>query len=235
MATDQMAANASMPSKLAAFFKPKSRRVREYTDAEEVANAFTHGVGIVLSVVAICLLVRKAWIVGGAFPMFSAVAFGASLIFQYLMSTLYHATRNEGAKHVFKVLDHCGIYALIAGSYTPYCLLCIDPTVGQPFAIAVWCVALVGIAMETFWVFRPRWISAAVYLAMGWCVVALLPALHGSLASAGFWLLVVAGISYTIGAVFYVLKKIPFMHSVFHCFVLVGSVLQFLSVYIYVL
>ena len=214
-------------------FDARSREVREYTEGEEAVNSLTHAFGAVLAAVGLALLVAKTWERGGA-SLAAGVVFGTALLAEYLFSAFYHAVSKDGAKRVLKVLDHCGIYLLIAGSYTPYCLCALDSSTGIPILAAVWVAAVVGSAVEAFWTFRPRWVSAAIYLAMGWCVVALLPALHGSMAPAGLWLLVAGGLCYTVGAAFYVLKRVRYMHSVFHVFVMAGSLLHFLSVYQYV-
>ena len=161
--------------------------------------------------------------------------YGIAQLLEYLMSTLYHALAAERAKRVFKVLDHSGIYLLIAGTYTPYCLITLGHVGGIWLAAFVWAVSLVGIAFEAFWTYRPRWISAVLYVALGWPIVFFIPTLFAELAPAGFWLLVAGGISYTVGAVFYIFKKVRYMHSIFHLFVLAASCLQFFSVYFFVI
>lgn len=213
----------------------KKRNVREYTLGEEIANSITHGIGAALAIAALVLLIVRAVSDGAGVYLFAALVYGIAMLVEYLMSTLYHAIAHDGAKRVFKVLDHSCIYLLIAGTYTPYCLITLGDVGGVWLAAFVWVVAVVGIACEAFWTFRPRWISAVIYVLMGWCVVAFLPQLFELLPTAGFWLLAAGGISYTVGAVFYILKKVPYMHSVFHLFVLAGSILQFLSVILYVL
>lgn len=209
--------------------------VREYTLGEEIANAITHGIGAALAIAALVLLIVKSVIDGGGLLLLSALFFGISLVVEYLMSTMYHALAHDGAKRVFKVLDHSAIYLLIAGTYTPYCLITLMPSGGFWLFLTVWVMALIGIAFEAFWTFRPRWVSAVIYVVMGWCVIAFLPALFANLAPAGFWLLLAGGLCYTLGAVFYVLKRVRFMHSVFHVFVLAGSILHFFSVYLFVI
>ena len=209
--------------------------MREYTLGEEIANAITHGVGAGLAIAALVILIVQAVGDGAGMYLFAALVYGISMLVEYLMSTLYHAIAHEGAKRVFKVLDHCCIYLLIAGTYTPYCLITLGAVGGVWLAVFVWVVAVVGIACEAFWTFRPRWISAVIYVLMGWSVVAFIPQLLALLPTPGFWLLTAGGISYTVGAAFYVLKKVPYMHTVFHVFVLAGSVLQFLSVILYVI
>lgn len=209
--------------------------VREYTLGEEIANSVTHGLGAALSVAALVLLIVKSVGDGGGVLLAASLVYGICLLVEYLMSTLYHALAPEKAKRVFKVLDHSGIYLLIAGTYTPYCLITFWPFGGLWLVIGIWIAALAGIACEAFWTFRPRWISAIIYVIMGWCIIAFLPTLFSVLDPVGFWLLVSGGISYTLGAAFYVLKHIKFMHSIFHLFVLAGSVLQFFSIFFFVI
>ena len=213
----------------------RQRKVREYTLGEEIANAITHGIGAGLSIAALVLLIVKSVCDGGGLLLLSGLFFGISLVIEYTMSTMYHALAHEGAKRVFKVLDHSCIYLLIAGTYTPYCLVTLMPYGGFVLFFVIWGLAVVGIAFEAFWTFRPRWISAVLYVAMGWCIIAYVPTLYDVLAPAGFWLLLAGGLSYTVGAILYVLKKVKFMHSVFHVFVVGGSVCQFLSVYLFVI
>ena len=151
------------------------------------------------------------------------------------MSTLYHALAVDKAKRVFKVLDHSCIYLFIAGSYTPFCLISLADSNGIVLCAFVWVLAVIGVACEAFWVFRPRWISAVLYLALGWSIVGFLPALIQAIPAAGLWLLVAGGLCYSVGCIFYVLKKIPYMHSIFHLWVVAGSVLQFLAIALYVM
>lgn len=213
----------------------KKHPVREYTLGEEIANSITHGIGAGLSVAALVLLIVKSVADGAGLLLLSALFFGIALLVEYLMSTMYHAIAHEGAKRVFKVLDHSCIYLLIAGTYTPYCLVTLLPQGGFWLFLIVWAMALIGIAFEAFWTFRPRWVSAVIYIVMGWCIIAFMPTLYATLDPVGFWLLLAGGLSYTLGAVFYVLKKVRFMHSVFHVFVLAGSILQFFSIYLFVI
>lgn len=213
----------------------KKRTAREYTLGEEIANSITHGIGAGLSIAALVLLIVKSVTDGAGVLLAASLVYGISLLIEYLMSTLYHALAPEGAKRVFKVLDHSGIYLLIAGTYTPYCLITLWSVGGLWLFIGIWAAALVGIAFEAFWTFRPRWISAVIYVIMGWCVVAFVPALFTALSPVGFWLLIVGGICYTVGAVFYIFKRVRFMHSIFHVFVLAGSVFQFFSIFLFVI
>ncbi len=226
---------ASSQAKVPFGVRTKKHTAREYTLGEEIANSVTHGVGAALAIAALVLLIVKSVTDGGGILLASSLIYGISLLIEYLMSTLYHALAPEKAKRVFKVLDHSCIYILIAGTYTPYCLITLWPTWGLALAIIIWVMAVVGVAFEAFWTFRPRWVSAVIYVIMGWCIVAFVPTLFSVMDPVGFWLLVAGGISYTVGAVFYLFKKVKFMHSIFHVFVLAGSVLQFFSIFFYVI
>ena len=212
------------------------KNVREYTLGEEVANSISHGLGVILAIVAIpTTIVAAVAHHGGGIALAAALIYSISMLLEYCASTLYHALAHPGAKKVFKVIDHSCIYLFIAGSYTPFCLVTLIDSGGIILCAIVWALAIVGIAMEAFWVFRPRWISAVIYLALGWCVVWFLPALIAALPLPGLILLAAGGVSYSIGCIFYVLKKVPYMHTVFHLLVLAASILQYLSVVLYVL
>lgn len=213
----------------------KARNIREYTLGEEIANSVSHGIGALLAIAAIPILVVRALDSGGGVFLFAALVYTLTMLLEYTMSTLYHAIAVDRAKRVFKILDHSCIYLFIAGSYTPFCLITLAHAGGMWLCLFVWGVALAGVACEAFWVFRPRWVSAVLYLLLGWSIVWFLPALISSLAFEGLMLLVGGGICYSIGCVFYVLKKVPYMHSVFHLWVLAGSVCQFLAVALYVM
>ncbi|MDO5358003.1 MAG: hemolysin III family protein [Slackia faecicanis] len=215
---------------------PRSKKnVREYTVGEEIANSISHGIGALLAIAAIPICVVTAVSHGGGVALAAALIYTISMLLEYVASTLYHALVPIPAKKVFKVIDHSAIYLFIAGSYTPFCLITLADSNGMLLCLAVWALAIVGVALEAFWVFRPRWISAVIYLLLGWCVVGFLPPLIASLPFPGLMLLLAGGICYSIGCIFYVLKKVPYMHTVFHVWVLAGSVLQFLSIVLYVL
>lgn len=213
----------------------RTKNVREYTLGEEIANSVTHGVGAALAIAALVLLIVRSVSDGGGMLLLAALVYGIALLVEYLMSTLYHAIAVPAAKRVFKVLDHSGIYLLIAGTYTPYCLITLEPVGGLWLGLFIWAVALAGVACEAFWTFRPRWVSAVLYVLMGWSIIWFIPQLFDALDPVGFWLLLAGGLSYTVGALFYTLKRVPYLHSVFHVFVLAGSILQFFSVLFFVL
>lgn len=215
----------------------KRHALPRYTLGEEIANSVTHGIGAALAVAALVVMIVKA-AMGGAHPapLASAIVFGVALVLEYLASTLYHAIAPAGAKRVFRIIDHSCIYVLIAGSYTPFCLITLADAGGVPLCIAVWVLAVAGILFEAFMRERqPRWLTVAIYLVMGWLVVFRLPQLLELLDPVALVLLATGGVCYTIGTIFYVLKKVPYMHSVFHVWVLAGSVFQALAVILYVI
>jgi hemolysin III len=226
----------------------KARPIKQYSVGEEVANSITHGIGAALGVAALVLLcvfsglqVRTGLPLAGL-KLTASVIYGVSMILEYSASTLYHALTNERAKAVFKVLDHAAIYLLIAGTYTPFCLVTLWQksgmglsNVGLGLLIFIWAFGLVGIACEAFWVFRPKWVSVVIYLAMGWAVVFSFRTVVANLAMPGVWLLIAGGLAYSIGTIFYVIKKVPYLHAVWHTWVLAGTVCHFLSVILYVI
>lgn len=156
--------------------------------------------------------------------------FGLSLFILYLMSTIYHLLPVGSAKQFFKILDHASIYLLIAGSYTPFALLVLGGATGWMVFGIIWLIALTGISLEAFWVNRSKIVSAIIYVAMSWFIIFFIGPLSTGLGSIGMTWLLVGGASYTLGAVIYALKRIPWHHPVWHLFVLGGSICHFLAV-----
>ncbi len=213
----------------------RARRGKAYSLGEEIANSISHGIGVLLSIAALVLLIVTAVSHGGGVRLAAALIMGISLIVEYLFSTLYHALAPEGAKSVFRVLDHCGIYLLIAGSYVPFSLITLADVGGLWLTLAVWVVAVVGVVAECLLRERqPAWVTAVVYVLMGWLVVFHVADLWELLPRAAFWLLVAGGLSYTVGALLYAFKRVPYLHFVFHLFVLGGSVCITLSALLFV-
>ena len=211
-----------------------SRR-RQYSIGEEVANSVTHGAGAGLSVAALVVLAVLAVGSGGGRNLAAAIIYGISLVLEFTASTLYHSFPQPRVKHVFKILDHAGIYLLIAGTYTPFILVTLRHSGYLWMLVLVWAIAVAGIAVEAFWVYRPKWVSAAVYLAMGWLVVLAVGPLTANLDRNGVWLVAAGGLCYTVGTIFYVLKRVPYMHAVWHLFVLGGAVCHFLAIALFVM
>ncbi|MEI7703523.1 MAG: hemolysin III family protein, partial [Deltaproteobacteria bacterium] len=202
---------------------------------EEIANVATHGLGAIASGAGLAvLLVYSAWF-GNAWHVVASAVFGTTLILLYSASTAYHAATNPRLRHAAKILDHASIYLLIAGSYTPFTLLALRGAWGWSLFAAVWLLAIVGVAMEAFWVYRPKWISAVVYLAMGWMVVLAGRRLAAALPPGAMPMLVAGGLLYSLGTIFYVLKRVRYAHAVWHGFVLGGSTCHFLAVVLLVL
>lgn len=221
-----------MSDSVAEVVKPSRR---DYTLGEEIANSIIHGLGVGLSIAALTALVIFAVQGGGGAKVASAIVFGIALVLEYTASTLYHSFPQPRVKHIFKVLDHAGIYVLIAGSYTPFTLVTMRDSGGWWMFAVVWTLAVAGISTEAFWTYRPRWLSAVVYLAMGWLVVLAIKPLIASLDPGGIRLLVAGGLAYTAGTAFYVLQRFKYFHAVWHVFVLAGSVCHFLAVALYVM
>jgi hemolysin III len=205
-----------------------------YSLGEEIANAITHGIGAALSIAALVLLIMVAAIWGDGWHLASAIVYGLTMFLLYMASTLYHAIQHPKARHVFKIIDHAGIYLLIAGTYTPFTLITIREEGGWWLFGVIWALAITGIALEAAWVYRPKWLSVVVYLGMGWLAVFMVKPLLENLEPGGVWLLLAGGVAYTVGTIFYVLKRVKFMHAIWHLWVLAGSALHFAAVMFYV-
>ncbi|MGM0175480.1 PAQR family membrane homeostasis protein TrhA [Enterococcus sp. DIV0800] len=205
---------------------------RKYQITNEVLNAVTHGVGVMLSVVGFVFLLRKA---ETGLDYVSFTIYGVSLLLLFLASTLYHSLIFTKAKKVFQVFDHCSIYLLIAGTYTPYCLLYIKGTIGIVLLSIIWLAAIVGIVYKSLTLSKVKSVSklsTILYNVMGWAVVIALPSLYQNVGLKGLLLLVGGGVAYTVGSVFYSMKNKRFMHVVWHLFVMLGALLMFFSIYL---
>ena len=220
--------------------KLKDRILPKYTKGEEIFNMTSHIVGAVLGIVATVLCVVFAAINGNVYGVVSGAIYGVTMIILYTMSSIYHGlSPKRYSKKVFQVLDHCSIFLLIAGSYTPFALCTIreyDTASGWIIFGVIWAVAILGIVLNSIDIKKFKIFSMICYLLMGWCIVfkvALLPKLLGTV---GFVLLLLGGIAYTVGAVLYgVGKKHKYMHSIFHLFILLGSLLQFFCILLFVM
>lgn len=210
--------------------------VAQYTVGEEIANAVTHGVAALLSIAGLAVLVAFAVLYSGSPKVVAAVSiFGASMVFLYTASTLYHSIPNPRAKKVLQYLDHSMIYVLIAGSYTPFCLITLQGYTGIALLCAVWLIAIAGISLQAVLLHKADWINCLLYLSMGWLAVFVIDPLVSTLDSTGLALLVAGGLAYTLGVVFYIFERIPFSHAIWHTFVFAGTTLQFFSVLFYVI
>lgn len=220
--------------------KLKDRILPKYTKGEEIFNMTSHIVGGALGVVALVLCVVFAAINGNVYGVVSGAIYGVTMIVLYTMSSIYHGlSPKRFSKRIFQVLDHCSIFLLIAGSYTPFALCTIreyDTASGWWIFGIIWAIAILGIVLNSIDIKKYKIFSMICYLVMGWCIIVRANLLPQLLGIPGFVLLLSGGIAYTIGAILYgVGKKYKWMHSVFHMFILLGSFLQFMCILLYVM
>lgn len=220
--------------------KLRDRILPKYTKGEEIFNMTSHIVGGVLGIVALVLCVVFAAVHGNGYGVVSGAIYGVTMVILYTMSSIYHGLNpKRKAKKVFQVLDHCSIYLLIAGSYTPFALCTLreySTALGWTIFGVIWFVAILGIILNSIDIKKFRVFSMICYLVMGWCIVFKINLLPELLGTAGFVLLLLGGLAYTIGAILYGLgKKHKYMHSVFHLFILLGSLLHFFTILLYVM
>lgn len=209
--------------------------VGRYSVTEEVWHSATHGFGILLSIVGLCVLVAFASIKGDAIEIASSAIFGASLIFAYSSSTLYHAITNEKAKQIFRQFDHASIYFLIAGTYTPVALVSLGGVWGWSIFVVVWSVCFIGMVLKFLYPNRFKRLSLFLYLLMGWFIVIAIGKLLEHMDTNGFLLMLLGGIFYSVGVIFYVKKSIPYNHVIWHIFVLLGSISHYFMVLFYII
>jgi hemolysin III len=202
---------------------------RSQSRAEETANAVTHGTGALLSVAALVVLIVRAAAVGDALTITGYAIFGASLILLFTMSTVYHSLTSMRAKKLFEIFDHCSIYVLIAGSYTAFCFTALRGPAGWTLFGLVWAIAACGIAFKALFIDRFRIVSTLGYLLMGWLIAPFFAQIRASMPPAALDLLIAGGLAYTIGAVIYMFKGLPWLHPVWHLFVLAGAAFHVFS------
>ncbi|MDU4962548.1 MAG: hemolysin III family protein [Sporomusaceae bacterium] len=202
---------------------------------EEKWNAITHGAGAVLALAGLVVLIVAASLQGNVWHIVSFSIYGVSLFLLYLASTLYHSFSNERVKHIFKIIDHSAIYLLIAGTYTPFSLVLLHGKLGWILFGVIWSLAVCGILLKIFFIKRFRLLSTFCYLIMGWLILAAVKPLTAALSTAGFGWLLAGGILYSAGSIFYLWRRLPYNHAIWHLFVLAGSVAHFIVVLYYVL
>lgn len=209
--------------------------MRSYSPAEEIAHAITHGAGLVLSVAAVAILLVFAGLRGDSWHIVSSAIYGATLVLLYAASTLYHSISSPRAKGFLRSLDHAAIYLLIAGTYTPFTLANLRGGWGWTLFGLVWGLALYGVMLEAFAKRPVRVLSLALYLGLGWLGAIAVKPLLESVAPGGLVLVVLGGLAYTGGVVFYVRHRMPYHHAVWHIFVLAGSACHYFAVLFYVI
>ncbi|WP_447722704.1 PAQR family membrane homeostasis protein TrhA [Edwardsiella tarda] len=211
-----------------------SAPLSSYSLAEEVANSISHGIGFILGIVGLVLLLVQAIDSGAdATAITSYSLYGGSMILLFLASTLYHAIPYPTAKRWLKVFDHCAIYLLIAGTYTPFLLVGLDSPLARGLMAVIWSLALAGIIFKLAFAHRFKVVSLITYLTMGWLSLIVIYQLALRLSGGGLTLLALGGVIYTLGVIFYVCKRIPYNHAIWHGFVLGGSACHFFAIYLY--
>lgn len=208
-----------------------------YSLLEELLHSISHGIGAALSLAGMTALIVLASLATHADPwkIVGVSLYGTTLVLLYTASTLYHGTRHPRLKRALKVLDHCAIYGLIAGTYTPFLLVNLRGPLGWTLFAVVWTLALGGIALKLIWPHRFGALRVAVYLVMGWLIVMAAGELGERLSTTGLGLLIAGGVTYTVGVLFYAIPAIPFHHAIWHLFVLGGSICHYFAVYTAVL
>lgn len=211
------------------------KNIENYTLGEEIANAVTHGIGVLMAIAGLVLLIVFSSIYGNSWYVVSLTIYGSALVILYTMSTIYHSLPRGKAKDIFEILDHSSIYLLIAGTYTPFELITLRGTIGWVFFGITWGMAIVGILFKIFFVKKFVILSTLIYIAMGWMIVFAIKPLFYALPLNGMIFLATGGVLYTAGTVFYIKRKMKYHHAVWHLFVLGGSAMHFFAILFYVL
>ncbi len=205
-------------------------KFKRYTLGEEIFSSVTHGLGTLLALGGTAVLIVLSAIYSDAWSVVGSAIFGASLIILYCMSTLYHSITNEKAKKFFRIMDHNTIFFLIAGTYTPITISILRGTIGWILFGIVWGAAIIGIILNSIDLERFRKPSVVCYIAMGWVIIFAIQPLLNVMNSLSLWLLIAGGIFYTVGVIFYAIKKVRYFHSIWHIFTLLGSACHYFSI-----
>lgn len=208
--------------------------VHFYSPEEERLNIITHAFGFIVSVIGSILLINKGFQIEGNRHLTSYVIYAVCIMLLYAASTVYHSTKDVARRRKLNVVDHASIYLMIAGSYTPFTMITLEPEIGLPVLIAIWVIAFFGVVAKLFFTGRYDRLSTLMYVLMGWIILLVIQPMIAALPMAALVLFFAGGISYTIGAIFYSMKKMRFNHVIFHVFVLAGSLGHYLAIYLYV-
>lgn len=208
--------------------------MRIQTRREESFNAATHALGALLGIAGFILLIifeskKTDW------SLFSVIVYGLSIIILFTASTLYHSVKSEKRKHYFRIVDHISIYLLIAGTYTPILLITLADSLGWTLFWVVWGIALFGVFLKLFYTGKFEIFSTLLYLIMGWLIVFDFSNLIASMPTNGIIFLIIAGLSYTVGIIFYAVQRIPYNHVIWHLFVLAGAIFHYFMIFFYVI
>lgn len=205
-----------------------------YHPREERLNIISHAIGLVLSVFALIFLVIRAVNKGDSSLIASFTIFGASMVLLYAASTFYHSATNFRLRYRLNILDHASIYVLIAGTYTPFAIVTLSGFTGTLILIVIWTMAVTGVILKLFFTGKYQLLSTIMYVVMGWVIVFAMKPLIENLSTEGLWWLFSGGISYTLGAVLFMIDRIPYNHAIFHLFVLGGTFCHFMAIYFHV-
>lgn len=202
---------------------------------EEKLNAITHGIGAAFAAAGLAVLLVLAYEYGSTWHIVSFGIYGFTLFLMYLMSTLYHSFTKEKLKNLFKIFDHSAIYLLIAGTYTPFALVVLNGWLGWTIFGVIWALAALGVVLTIFFVHRFQKLTTICYVLMGWLIVLCIKPLMDGIGPMGMLWLGIGGLFYSVGAIFYLMKRLPYNHAIWHLFVMAGSAFQFFAVVYYVL
>ncbi len=211
------------------------QKTKRYSLGEEIFNSVTHGVGSLLSIAGTAVLTVMAALYSDAWGIVSSAVYGASLIILYTMSTLYHAITNPRAKAFFRIMDHNTIFFLIAGTYTPITLVALRGALGWVLFGVVWGAAALGIVLNSIDLERFKKPSVVCYIAMGWVIIFAVKPMIDGVAPLALWFLLIGGLFYTVGVIFYAIKSKKYFHSVWHIFTVAGSVFHYFSILLMIL
>ena len=215
--------------------KLPDKNVNEFSIAQEIWHALTHGLGLLLGIAGLVVLVVMAVLHSSIMGVVASAIYGSALIVTYGSSTLYHAVTNQKLKKIFQIFDHASIYFLIAGSYTPITLVTLRGGWGWSIFGINWGIAIIGIALKFLYPRRFEKLSLYLYVIMGWLiVVAYHPLLH-NMPTGGLWLLLIGGLFYSFGVIFYVQDDKPYFHTIWHLFVLTGSIAHYFMTLFYII
>ena len=205
-----------------------------FTKREEIAHSITHGIGAILSIAGLVLLIVFSSLSGNPWKIVSVTIFGITMLLMYLSSTIVHSLPVGKWKDIFQIFDHSSIYLFIAGTYTPFLLVHLRSGIGWTLFGVIWGIAIIGIIFKVFFVKRFLILSTIFYILMGWLIVLVWEPLNQTVHNNGIMLLVIGGILYTIGTIFFIWRKIPYHHVIWHLFVLAGSICHFFAIFYYV-
>lgn len=210
---------------------PEMAQAARYTPNEELANGLSHGLGVILGVIALVVLCTYASHTGSALHVIGCAIYGSTLILLYSASTLYHFAKNPRTKELLRAFDHSAIFLLIAGTYTPFCLVTLSGVWGWSMLVAVWTLAVLGIGLRLKYGRKQKAAAVTIYLLMGWLIVIAFKPMLAATNSTALLLLGAGGLAYTLGVGFYVWHRLPYHHAIWHLFVLTASVLHFFAVF----